>query len=392
LSISTVALHFTSDQAAAARGIAPEKVSRFYRPELDALRFLAFFFVFMGHGFQVNVRSGVFHRFPLIAHGLSFLTHVGGFGLSLFFFLSSFLITTLLMLERDRAGTIALRSFYMRRILRIWPLYLTFLAIAFAIGQFWGPARFSLHALLAFCAISANWYVIAAGPLPNCVTYLWSISVEEQFYLLWPTCVRRLSVNGIRNFCIGLSVAGFTGVAVLAYRHTPMINIWFNSITESVFFASGGLLALRLGLRAQRKSWALSLCGICVCTVAWLIADKYLDFDWQKESLTPIRAVLSLALIVVGVNALLWAFLHLPRKALIAPLVYLGRISYGLYVFHGLALMLASQFFAHRLPGGLWLLPAFGCTVLLAVISYEFFEKPFLRLKHRFEVVHSRVA
>jgi peptidoglycan/LPS O-acetylase OafA/YrhL len=340
LSISTVALPRTIDHLAA-EGTAPEKVSRFYRPELDALRFFAFLFVFIGHGLEVNVRTGVLHRFPLLARGVSFLTHAGGFGLSLFFFLSSFLITTLLMLERERVGTIALRSFYMRRILRIWPLYFTFMAVAFIIGRLWEPARFGPHALLAFYAISANWYVIAAGQLPITVTFLWSISVEEQFYLIWPTCVRRLSANGIRYFCIGLLIAGFTGIAALAYEHTAILNIWFNSITESIFFASGGLLAL---------------------------------------------------LILVGVNALLLAFLHLPRQALMKPLVYLGRISYGLYVFHGISILVARHFLAHRMPGGIWLIPTFALTVLLAVLSYEFFEKPFLRLKHRFEVVHSRAA
>jgi peptidoglycan/LPS O-acetylase OafA/YrhL len=392
LSISTVALPHSSDQAAMPKAIAAEKVSRFYRPELDALRFFAFLFVFIGHGLEVNIRTGVLHRFPLLARGLSFLTHAGGFGLSLFFFLSSFLITTLLMLERDRAGTIALRSFYMRRILRIWPLYFTFMAVAFIIGQLWEPARFNPHALLAYYAISANWYVIAAGSLPACVMFLWSISVEEQFYLIWPTCVRRLSPNGIRNFCIGLMAAGFIGIAILAYRHTSILNIWFNSITESIFFASGGLLALRLGLRSQQKSWARSLIGIAVCIISWLAADDFANLHDLKNTLTPVHALLAYALITVGVNALLWAFLHLPRQLLFRPLVYLGRISYGLYVFHGMALLLARHLLAHRLPGGIWLIPTFAFTVLLAVLSYEFFEKPFLKLKHRFEIVHSRTA
>ena len=296
------------------------------------------------------------------------------------------------MLERDKTGTVNLQSFYMRRMLRIWPLYFFYMGAAFFLGQAWAPAHFSLHALIAYFSLSANWYVIATGTLTPAVMFLWSISVEEQFYLVWPAVVRSLTIRGIRNFCLVLLAASLVGTFALAATGSSVVNVWFNSVVESLFFAGGGLFALQIGLKQQSKSWLRCVLGAVVCIVCWLVADALTNMPKLEDPIPPVHAVSAYILILVGVGSLLWAFLHMPQRLLISPLVYLGRISYGLYVFHGMTILIGRSILAHRLPHGVWLWGSLALTIALAVTSYEFFEKPFLKLKHRFELVHSRSA
>src|SRR3954447_20381062 len=116
--------------------LAHEGRKRFYRPELDLLRFFAFFLVFLTHGPRLNDSFWIGHLYNRLAR-------TGVYGLSLFFFLSSYLITELLLQERERTGQIHLRAFYLRRILRIWPLYFVGVLIGFALSQ-WKWAQFGL--------------------------------------------------------------------------------------------------------------------------------------------------------------------------------------------------------------------------------------------------------
>ncbi|MBV8729460.1 MAG: acyltransferase [Acidobacteriia bacterium] len=181
--------------------------ARFYRPELDGLRFFAFFCVLLRHGAPIPTFAG-----PLIQQ-------CGSFGLSLFFFLSAFLITELLIRERENTGTVHLKAFYIRRILRIWPLYYVAVALAVIVGRIWPDpfwiGKFRLFSMLFFFM---NWVPqIMYGPF----TPLWSISVEEQFYAIWPAVASR----GIRMLKIASFVLIADSIATLAigaprhYRH-----------------------------------------------------------------------------------------------------------------------------------------------------------------------------
>src|ERR1700726_4382855 len=130
--------------------------TRFYRPELDALRFFAFFSVFICHVFPQTADGYTKHHVPRVAAELiSSAVTAGTFGVSLFFPLSAFLISSLLLREKEQTGTLKVRSFYIRRILRIWPLYFVFLAIAAALAL---PhdAKF----LLGCVFLSGNWMVV----------------------------------------------------------------------------------------------------------------------------------------------------------------------------------------------------------------------------------------
>ncbi len=132
--------------------------------------------MFFLHGVAFSP-NGILRSYPVLVEAITALRSMGRFGLSLFFFLSSFLITTLLLLERRKTGAIHLRSFYKRRVLRIWPLYYAYLAGAYLLGLVWEPAHFSPAALFCYSFLSANWYVVAmSGKIAGTMAPLWSSS------------------------------------------------------------------------------------------------------------------------------------------------------------------------------------------------------------------------
>jgi peptidoglycan/LPS O-acetylase OafA/YrhL len=365
---------------------------RFYKPQLDVLRLFAFLLVFMLHAAAIEPQ-GRFAAHPLLIEYMNGFHWIGACGLPLFFFLSSYLITTLLILERARTGVIALRAFYVRRILRIWPLYISFLLFVFALGHLWQPVFFGWKALAAYLLLSGNWYVVAGGTVTPAVITLWSISLEEQFYLIWPRAVRALTIDRLKLLSIAICALSLVAAGLLATTGPNLHWVWCNSLPQALFFAAGGLLAIRNHDRAIQPS-ILKGCGSIVLAMLLWQPAVILAFIHGEQRLNPLSIVGSYVLIALGCILALQGFLQLPQALMPRPLVYLGRVSYGLYVFHTFILLICSQVLAVHLHirGGLWALPALPLIVLMAALSYQFVEKPFLKLKNRFEVVPSRTA
>ena len=375
---------------APARTGSSKEPSRFYRPELDMLRFVAFLAVFFLHGVAFSPH-GVLRAHPALVDAVTAFRSMGRFGLSLFFLLSSFLITTLLLLEQQKTGAVHLRSFYVRRILRIWPLYFAYLFITYVLGLFWSPSHYSPATLLCYSFLSANWYlVVFSGKIVGTIAPLWSISVEEQFYLLWPSLVGKMNAKAIKTFSLVLCGVSLLGVYLLAKAGSNTAQLWFNSVSEIIFFALGALLALHFGLKEQTKSLAKAGAGTGLCLLSWYLAVR---LGFTHEGVAAHTWPFVYAFGALGAGSLLWAFLHLPHIFLRRELAYLGRISYGLYVFHGLLLVAGEHVLLDRFHmRHSWIVIIFALTIASAAVSYEFFEKPFLRLKSRFELVHSRTA
>jgi peptidoglycan/LPS O-acetylase OafA/YrhL len=364
--------------------------SKMYRPELDALRFFAFLGVFITHSVRFG-SEGMLDGHPFLLNVAVGIESMGRFGLSLFFLLSSFLITSLLLAEQEKTGAVHLGSFYLRRILRIWPLYFSFLLATYIVGRFWAPAAFSSSGLFAFCLLSGNWYIVAGETVPLSLTILWSISVEEQFYLVWPSIVRHMTRARMRQFCVGVAGVSLLCTYLLARSGQTVLQVWCNTLSEMGLFAVGALLAIHLGLKDHRKSGARAAIGILGGLACWTVAHC---IGFAPIHPPPAVWPAVYGLVAAGCASFLWAFLHLPRLLIHPALVYLGRISYGLYVFHALYLELGEHLLRDNGPHlrYLWLPIVLAVTVGTAALSYEFFEKPFLRIKHRFEFVHSRTA
>ncbi len=360
----------------------------FYRPELDVLRCVAFLLVFLHH--SLLFPSGRFADIRI----------AGGFGVCLFFFLSAFLITELLDREKQITGTIRLGAFYVRRTLRIWPLYFAVLLLDFGYMHIWKPGVFTTEHLASFALLAGNWFVAHHGWIGALSVPLWSISIEEQFYLLWPSVRLFLGRNGAILVALLTLCASYIIVVVLCRQGINLeISLWVNSFLQIQFFATGALLALLLKHR-------------CPALHVWqrlsLFSTGLLGF-YLAQSVFRAKAGLPLAqarLVVPGfllVNAgcilIFLSFLGMSELSRAKPLIQLGKISYGLYVFHWGALIFWRDILKvvqQRTPAIGALVPALqailslATTALLATLSYRYFEKPILRFKQRFEAVRTR--
>jgi peptidoglycan/LPS O-acetylase OafA/YrhL len=369
----------------------------YYRPELDALRFFAFLTVFLHHALW---RLGTPH-----SHGLlsvqTVASDAGGFGMCLFFLLSSFLITELLRREYESTGGLRLSAFYLRRILRIWPLYFLFLIPCALVGRYVFRSEPALEPgrLAAFLGLVGNWYTARHGWTANPIAPLWSISLEEQFYLIWPPLMWWFGLKGMRVIgAIMLPVSML--VVILLDQHSPNIDpgIWVNSGVQFQFFALGALLALFLKGRLPHLNGAIrfGLVGAALALWAWAAggADVF-----SPSPLRPFLLVGGYEAVALGTLLLFLAALGLPQRHIPGWIVYLGKISYGLYIFHYLCLGMGRHvqeaLQSHRLAPALFtgcqtVCIGFALTVVLAALSYRWLETPFLRLKERIEIVRSR--
>jgi peptidoglycan/LPS O-acetylase OafA/YrhL len=371
---------------------APKALPRFYHPEIDGLRFVAFAAVFAHHALPHTPLNAIARISPAIAAWIAAAARAGGFGVDLFFVLSAYLISELLLYEQTARGTIDVRSFYLRRALRIWPLYYAFLAFAVVVAPLVLP-RQSLGGrdLAAFTFFGANWACALRGYPQSVAAPLWSVSIEEQFYLVWPLVLWLVPRAKLRWVAVAMIViANLTrvGLALAGTRHP---GVWCNTFARLDPIACGTLAALALHQRrfelAPAQRWLLGLAGVAaIVTVA-----RYFDFEgsvWDPMVICPVVAAASVAILAATLAVD-------PQRRLLAraPMVYLGRISYGLYVFHAFGLALATSWITSSSPvvellgrSGV----ALALTLALAAASYRWLERPFLRLKERFSHVASR--
>jgi len=206
---------------------------RYYRPELDVLRLVAFSSVFLVH------RMDFLPIRPAEHFWLYNLCLLGDFGVPVFFLLSAFLITELLFRENDQVGTIHVKAFYARRILRIWPLYFAVFFGLVLLAQFLrGAGPKAPASWLAFTFFAGNWYISSHGWIPAYpVNPLWSISVEEQFYIAIPVLTRYGGRRGLK--AIALILIGVAYVLVIRYASHPRHGFssqWTNSFVQFQFF------------------------------------------------------------------------------------------------------------------------------------------------------------
>ena len=361
---------------------------RFYQPELDGLRFYAFLGVFVYHTLpeQPAFYRGLHLPMPSL---WAAAVRSGASGVDLFFTLSAFLITALLLRERQQTGGISLRLFYIRRILRIWPLYFAVLAVAVVLAHTVPGQSLPWYYVAGYLLFVGNWINVAFGhPLSVCGP-LWTVSIEEQFYLVWPVLMKMLERRGmIIAAAVAFLLATLSQIGVVL-AGLSRGYIYYGSVSRSGSLALGILLALfadRLPGLTRGMRGLLLAAGLAgwIGSSGWLID--------QPGSLD-MRAVLGRLVASVGAVAILYAGLG-SRSRLVRSewVVRLGKISYGLYMLHFIGLLVVIDLLHPRWGWTLLATKALGLalTVLLAWASYRWVESPFLRLKDRFATVLSR--
>jgi peptidoglycan/LPS O-acetylase OafA/YrhL len=319
----------------------------------------------------------------------------GGFlGVDLFFVLSGFLITALLVQEWQRAGRVALRAFYARRALRLLPAFFALIAVTLLVpGVFYQSARPWESAGLA-ALHTTNWIMAFGGSL-GFFDHTWSLTIEEQFYLLWPPLLVLLLTRRVRRPVI-LAVAGIGILAPTWLRFelwhdlTSVRRVYYGLDTRFDTLLIGGLVALlvswdliprsRRVLTAIRVSAAVSAVVLAVC-VATMVEESRLTYQ-GLGSLAAI-ACACLVLHVVYCPSRLSRLLLENR-----PLVWVGRISYGLYLWHFPifnGVLNPTRMAKLGITGPALLTLRFAIAFLVAALSFSLIERPFLRLKRRFE-------
>jgi peptidoglycan/LPS O-acetylase OafA/YrhL len=356
----------------------------FYRPELDALRFLAFFAVFIVHVTQYySTETLSHHHVPLaIASTLIGLFHAGAYGVDLFFALSAYLITALLLREKAQTGRLHIGKFYIRRILRIWPLYYT-LVLGLTFIPFFNPDREFNRYCPAFMLFLGNWAFVRSGWPASPAVPLWSVSVEEQFYLFWPPIVARLSRRNILvTAIVCIAIANIVRFLALL-QHSSTQHIWSNTGAHLDSLGAGILIASLLEDRVPRFTLPARLCLVALGVVC--LTARGLQSDLAPTvPLTPLLVIVGYPAVTVGCGAILLGFLGAPVRS--PALRYLGKISYGLYGYHLACLFVVDALGVGSLRPAL----ALALTVAVAAVSYELLEKPFLALKGRYTLVPSR--
>jgi peptidoglycan/LPS O-acetylase OafA/YrhL len=365
---------------------------RFYRPELDVLRFFAFLGVFI---FHAAPRTMDFYEAARSPHWLSSLLiatfGAGAYGVDLFFALSAYLITSLLLRERAATGALDLRGFYVRRILRIWPLYLAFVAFAAVMAIVVSGQDLPLRYIVGYSLLAGNWVYVFYGLPASFAIPLWTVSIEEQFYLAWPLALRKATMQTMAAIAVGLLVVANAWRGWLAVGAAPIEAMEYNTFTRLDPIALGILIALfghKFPQFFRRQRVALLCGGITtwIATYAFSVSSSPPKFStWKLAMGHPLTAVASVAILLSAMGS---QHPFLRNKLLL----YLGKISYGLYVVHEFAHFCAARLIRASTPMAVLAQSIIGLalTVLLAAASYRWLESPFLRLKERFAHVQSR--
>ncbi|HTX16018.1 MAG TPA: acyltransferase [Candidatus Baltobacteraceae bacterium] len=378
--------------------VVPAKTpKRYYRPELDSLRFFAFLAVFL---FHVTPRDpSAYSRHSFLPHAvvpwICGIAGAGAFGVDLFFALSAYLITTLLLREKAERGHIDVKAFYARRILRIWPLYFLFIAIAAAIPLWDHTQKLGWPYVAGYLLLAGNWVYALKGLPASVAIPLWSISIEEQFYLFWPPILRRITRrNLVYVVMVLLAVANLARIVLIA-AHASGAGIEYNTFARIDPIALGILAACLLGDRSPSFSPAMRFALVLAALAACASIGTYGHLNAPQSAAPVIGTLIGRPLVALAAAAILVASIGArgPGRILTFPgFVYLGKISYGLYVYHMAGVLIAEHILRNGHGGrhrGAALL-GFLLTVAFSAISYRWFESPFLRLKDRFAVIRSR--
>jgi len=361
---------------------------RFYQLELDGLRLYAFLGVFVCH--TLPFYGAFYRRFHLPMPWLwGAVAKSGAAGVDLFFALSAFLITSILLREREETGRISLRRFYLRRILRIWPLYFVLIALGVVLAHTMAQQSLPWYYVAGYLLFVGNWVHAIFGRPESICSPLWTVSIEEQFYLIWPLLMKMLGrrgmiVAGLVTFLlasvsrIGFMLAGWSGGF-----------IYYGSISRCDSLALGILLAL-FADRLPRLTRGARLLLLATGLTSWVISSAWLN---EQPGPVDLRMVLGRLIVSLAAGAILYACLHSHSQLVRGDwVVRMGKISYGLYMLHLTGILIMLSLF-HPIWG--WQLLAtkglgFVMTVILALASYRWIESPFLRLKDKFATVLSR--
>ena len=369
-------------------------MNKVYFPSLNGIRFIAALLVIVHHIELTKNWLGLKNYWANPS-----ILLIGKLGVILFFVLSGFLITYLLLAEEKETKTISIKSFYIRRILRIWPLYYLLVALAFFVLSkipFLHGAGLptllpgNLYVKLAlFLFFLPNLALVYFPPVPF-LSQAWSVGVEEQFYLIWPVLMKK--VKNKERLLYGI-VIGFLFIKIIGFKIFERYIFWNDNMELIKSFvgdfsidcmAIGGIFALYLFRNAgvlnilfnKYLQW-ITIIGL-LCLMILGVHIPLLHYEFYATLF---------GIVIINLAGNPNTVINFENK----PLHYLGKISYGLYMYHPLVVVavikgldwMGTKNFA------LQYLLSILLTIAVAGISYQFFERYFIRMKVRFSKIVS---
>jgi peptidoglycan/LPS O-acetylase OafA/YrhL len=327
----------------------------------------------------------------------------GWAGVDLFFVLSGFLITGILL--DSRGGPNYFRNFYARRALRIFPLYFVFLAVVLLSSLAWNSGTFDPMLWKAqpwLWTYTANYWMAAQptwNPWTEVLIPLWSLSVEEQFYLVWPMVVYRFSSRALVRICFGVFAGALVLRLILTAAHVEIFPIYIMTPTRADALAAGALVALliRQPDGEQRARKLAGRAGIVSIVVLSCITPGFnpVAHPWLAAVLFSVLAILFASLLVWAIDAR--ALRGLANRFYSHPVLRtVGGYSYGIYVLHLPLLYVATWafkrwgFYDPMQPtwgtGAALIAASAMLCALTAFASFHLLERPFLKLKRSFQL------
>jgi peptidoglycan/LPS O-acetylase OafA/YrhL len=337
-------------------------------PSLDGLRAISILLVMLSH----LPRTG---NAPFSDGGV-WIARRGAVGVDVFFAISGFLITTLLLRENARTGTMSLRGFYLRRAIRIFPAFFAYLGVM-AIAQQLGAAHLSARDWLTASTYTVNFF----PPIGHLVQHVWSLSVEEHFYLVWPPLL--LLLGSRRGGILALACLFAEPIIRWCTHHYAgkTFDIDYVTFTRLDAIAAGCVLAVMAQLPAHRSP----LRRLDVRPAAWffgavivLAASTFVLAISGKYTIIARHWVDALAICVMIRTSTRFPTSSFGRVLNWAPLAWLGRLSYSLYLW--------QEVFLNQTNPGAWICrfpQNIFLSILAAMFSYYLIERPCLRLKPR---------
>lgn len=351
-----------------------------YYRNLDGVRAVAALMVMFYHSFR-NINSD-----NTVLRFLSGVSDFGQTGVTLFFVLSGFLITRILLKTKEGDGYF--KNFYMRRIVRIFPLYYLFLVLYYILAPYLLELEkpsiyrvFYYFAYLQNVARTFEWN--SMGP-----HHFWSLAVEEHFYLFWPLAVYLLTKKGLARFALGIVVFAMILRAIMLQMGYSVFIFTFTRFDALALGALLALLELKNAFRQENaKKFALLLIALLIpILILWVF------YSGAGNDFVQNLRYLLLALTFFGFIGMLLCLgeNHILNRILNTGfLSYTGRISYGIYVYHPLIYLICLKYMdtgnvmANVLISTSW-------AYLIAALSYHYFESYFLRFKEHFKYARNK--
>ncbi|PTR01574.1 peptidoglycan/LPS O-acetylase OafA/YrhL [Mucilaginibacter yixingensis] len=368
-------------------------MEKVHYPNLNFLRGLTALIVVIHHTEQLKSTKG----YPNIWHHEA-VQLIGKLGVDVFFVLSGFLITSLLFIEQKLVKKIPVKKFLMRRVLRIWPVYFLVFLIAFFITPFIhqlqvGPPFVSSRPqlilnIILYLLFLPHIQAYLIGPVVYCAQS-WSIGVEEYFYLCWPFVVNKFKTRGIVYFIVSfmLIYLAICGGAVYLLDHGYCTRPLYQKIAVFIIYGLkfdclliGALFAIiNNNIKNQQSvfiSWWFQLLLYFTEIILIYTAVELKGFYWELHAIIYGFIILNMVRKETSIVNFEYPIFN-----------FLGKISYGIYMYHVLiANLCIIAVYKFKVPVLLYPL-TFGVTILVSVLSYKYFEGFFLKKKLSYAII-----